>query len=639
MNPSTTAVQSGKLGGKRKSQTQRMIVLIVLLQGLLVTVGGSARADAAAPDVSAWQQGIRQFALPGQGCFTASYPTIQWQKVQCTTGPQIPQAATGTPNGATQSPKSQTVGNSTDYSARVVSGSLSSVTGTIPSVSCSRSPGCNVTETGSFGHSGPGGPQTANDFSLQLNSNSNIPTSLCSGGGPSCGGWVQFVYSAHLDTINVEPALVNFGNGTCPTGFINYGGSCYDLNLTALQVPGGVTVADLPNVSFTGSVSAGGNDTVVLTNSGTAWAVTDDSPVDAAGHWTDAEFGVFGDAGGSQAKFSAGTTLQVITATDNGTPLAPMCVPEGFTGETNNLKLVRAPATTGSSPAIVSEQSNVLRTAPFCTTAPEMPPPADLNHVFRVGSTSTTYYLDSSGVSHWIPNGGVYLCLTAWDGVGVIDGTQAQLNTFPVGSNESCQVTQAFNSIIEGSNKTSYYVDGSGTAHWIPNGGVFSCLYYWDGVALLNNLSQAQLNTFPVGSNESCQVTHAFNTIIEGSDGTSYYVDGSGTAHWIPNGGVFSCLYYWDGIPLYDNLSQAQLDTFPVGSNEGCQVTQAFNTVIRESTGTAYYIDDTGVAHWIQNGATYNCLVYGEGLPLYNNVTQNQVNTFAQGSWEPDLSC
>jgi hypothetical protein len=109
--------------------------------------------------------------------------------------------------------------------------------------------------------------------------------------------------------------------------------------------------------------------------------------------------------------------------------------------------------------------------------------------------------------------------------------------------------------------------------------------------------------------------------------------------HWIPNGGVFSCLYYWDGVPLYDNLSPQQIATFPTGSNESCQVTQAFNTIIRGSDGTSYYVDGFGVAHWIQDGATYNCLVYGEGLPPWNNVTQDQVDTFAQGSWEPEMSC
>jgi hypothetical protein len=200
-------------------------------------------------------------------------------------------------------------------------------------------------------------------------------------------------------------------------------------------------------------------------------------------------------------------------------------------------------------------------------------PPSGGGHVFRVTSTGTSYYIDSSGFAHWIPNGGVYLCLTAWDGASVVQGTQAQAETFPRGTNESCEVTQAF------------------------------------------------------------------NTIVREANGTSFYVDGSGVAHWIPNGGTFSCLYYWDGVAMYSPVTVQQADTFARGSNESCEVTQAFNTVIRQSNGTSYYVDDSGVAHWIQNGATYDCLVYGEGLPLYNNLSQQQIDTFAQGSWEPDLNC
>jgi hypothetical protein len=214
-----------------------------------------------------------------------------------------------------------------------------------------------------------------------------------------------------------------------------------------------------------------------------------------------------------------------------------------------------------------------------------------------------------------------------------------QIDTFPRGPNESCEVTQAFNTIIQESNGTSFYVNGSGVAQWIPNGGTFNCLYWWDDVPMYNDLNVQQIDTFPRGPNESCEVTQAFNTIIRESNGTSFYVNGSGVALWIPNGGTFSCLYYWDDVPMYNDLNVQQIDTFPRGPNESCEVTQAFNTVIRESNGTAYYVSDPGVAHWIQNGATYNCLVYGEDLPLWNDVSQQQVNTFAQGSWEPDLNC
>src|SRR5437764_911520 len=112
-----------------------------------------------------------------------------------------------------------------------------------------------------------------------------------------------------------------------------------------------------------------------------------------------------------------------------------------------------------------------------------------------------------------------------------------------------------------------------------------------------NNVSVQQAKTFAQGSNESCQVTQAFKTIMREANGTSYYVDGSGIRHWIPNGGVFSCLYYWDGVSMWINVSVEQAYAFARGSKESCQVSQSFNTIIREADGTSYYVDGSGTRH------------------------------------------
>ncbi len=76
-----------------------------------------------------------------------------------------------------------------------------------------------------------------------------------------------------------------------------------------------------------------------------------------------------GDCCGSQANFSAGSSIQVRTTVHNGTTLAPTCVLEGFTGETNNLHLSTT-AAIGSSPApaIVSDQTYAPGTG-SCSTA------------------------------------------------------------------------------------------------------------------------------------------------------------------------------------------------------------------------------------------------------------------------------
>jgi len=48
---------------------------------------------------------------------------------------------------------------------------------------------------------------------------------------------------------------------------------------------------------------------------------------------------VFGDGGGSEAIFGSNTTLEAQTALTATSKSAPACVKEGFTAETNNLKL------------------------------------------------------------------------------------------------------------------------------------------------------------------------------------------------------------------------------------------------------------------------------------------------------------
>ena len=79
------------------------------------------------------------------------------------------------------------------------------------------------------------------------------------------------------------------------------------------------------------SLSVGSGHATSVTNS--------DSKVDLATFWNTAEWGVYGDGGGSEANFGSSTTLQAQTALTATSNAAPTCVKEGFTGETNNLNL------------------------------------------------------------------------------------------------------------------------------------------------------------------------------------------------------------------------------------------------------------------------------------------------------------
>ena len=85
--------------------------------------------------------------------------------------------------------------------------------------------------------------------------------------------------------------------------------------------------------------------------------VTTDDVLDLYQTWTTSEFNVFGDAGGSQAVFNAGTSITVQNALtdESGNPITPSCLPGGTTGESTNLFL--GPCSAGGSGISFTEAS------------------------------------------------------------------------------------------------------------------------------------------------------------------------------------------------------------------------------------------------------------------------------------------
>jgi ABC-type phosphate transport system substrate-binding protein len=257
------------------------------------------------------------------------------------------------------------VGNGVDYSAEVSSGNLSSVVGSFSSIT----PG--ATEAGQQNGTGP---QVANTFSLQLNAKPfTSPTCSGSSAPASCQGWQQFIYSTTTNTVFMQYWLLYY-NAACPAGWTTYsvGGAtfCYKDSPHVALTGGAVTAANLPSTSLTGTAGSGGNDSATLvTGAGSATSVGAATVLGLSGAWTGVEWGVYGDCCGTSANFSAGTTLKVQTVTHNGTTMAPACVFEGFTGETNNLNLAATPALTmGASPTMVSNQTTAAGT-PSCASA------------------------------------------------------------------------------------------------------------------------------------------------------------------------------------------------------------------------------------------------------------------------------
>lgn len=337
---------------------------------------------------------MRTLATPTQGCFTASYPAITWQVVPCATAPDRRYAPSVPRSSATaRARRANTVGNGVDYSA-VVSGSLSSVTGSFPSLS----PG--ATETGQRNGTGP---QVANTFSLQLNV-APFTSSICSGSPNSaCQGWQQFVYSSTDNVVFIQYWILGYDT-TCPTDWYTYESDCYANSEATTLSPGPLTVAELTGVQLTGNLSSGNDTATLLTGSGSASAVESGDPLGLTGNWTTAEYGVFGDGDGTEANFSTNTTLSVETTMNDGETSAPSCALEGFTGETNNLNLSTAPGITlGSQPAMVSGQSNNAGAgAASCGTASAASSNAVLPTTSAPG-TSTTQITNYQQVT-WVPN-------------------------------------------------------------------------------------------------------------------------------------------------------------------------------------------------------------------------------------------
>jgi hypothetical protein len=360
-------------GGVGLSKIRRSLGVLASIAIVATGVMGGSALASTHPAVTTkahttkaqWRAAIARVRQPRSGCFHAAYPALRWQAVKCVAAPRVPLAPSPLARSAGHG-RPETVGDGTDYSA-VVSGLISKAVGTFSGVSS------GITEKGQNGGTGS---QVANAFSLQLNSQffTGSPACAKSGDPSGCEAWQQFVYtyeSKSVGYIFMQYWLINY-DATCPSGWYTYSDDCYT-NSNASTVPGGpVTAAELATVNLTGSAASGGTDGVALSvGSGHAASVTNsDSEIHLASAWNTAEWGVYGDGGGSAANFGSNTTLEAVTSLTATSNAAPTCVEEGFTGETNNLKLTTTPALgSESSPTMGTEQTNGTSGTPSCAVA------------------------------------------------------------------------------------------------------------------------------------------------------------------------------------------------------------------------------------------------------------------------------
>lgn len=317
-------------------------VRIAIAAGVLCATSlslGQAADNVEARNQEIWREAIVQTEVPAAGCFQAAYPSLTWNKVECTVAPAIPFMP--------RKGHSQTVGDGDDYAAEVTSGLISKTVGSFPKVKGVK------TETGLLG---------ANDYSLQLNSNF-MNTAACDGAKvpADCLDWEQFVYSSGYEVAFMQYWLI-YWNTTCPSGWFTYTSGddifCYT-NSNGVTAPL-EAVTKLKTLKLSGSAKNGGIDTLVFTVGKNAYSTTGlDSVVDLATAWTESEFNIFGDGDGSEADFNSGSSVTVKVAVSNGTKNTPTCASgAGTTAETNNLNLGSCTGTGGASPYIEFSESN-----------------------------------------------------------------------------------------------------------------------------------------------------------------------------------------------------------------------------------------------------------------------------------------
>jgi hypothetical protein len=294
-----------------------------------------------------------------EGCFHASYPNLVWEEVACASSPPSarPKLFRSPVN---PSPEVAGYFDTGYYDDNVVRApahtTFESVLGSFKTKGVKSETGVGVAKFGGGGNLGP------NEYSVQINTNSDASTSACYGGAAGCKVWQQFIYTTSYPNPGDPPAilmeywLINYAaeGATCPSGFLQYFSSC-EMNSRLVTVPH-VPAADLGKLALEASVpgplgAKGVNDELFMDYGGGVWKLAvPDRVLDLSFVWTQVEFNVLGNAGGSRADFNKDSAITVDIAPNGNLDyaLVPTCVREksvpssstsGLTAESNNLNL------------------------------------------------------------------------------------------------------------------------------------------------------------------------------------------------------------------------------------------------------------------------------------------------------------
>lgn len=366
-------------------------VLGVMLIAGLLTLQGSTVASATTPTTTTavigtpqwkqWEHAIDQLPIPHSGCFSASYPNLQWQGAACTNAhssaaPELPATHDAAQPLDTMGPP-ELVGTTTDYVAQSTGEPITSVTGSFPNIST------GATEHSATTPTQPPNATQPNLYSLQINSTTKLKSPQCSTNphpNPSCRGWQQFVYNSGTKKIFIQYWLLTYANTNtlthttqCPPTFTNHSitttptkkvpkrnqrpKDCYKptTNNHGKGLTENPSVQTLTKVTFVATATPTGTDTLRMTTLKTGMVVvtgTKDSLLGLGHVWSQAEFNIFGNDDAHVADFSATTTLKVKTTVETGGFAGATeikCVITSFTGELNNLTLLPSPTFTTKS--------------------------------------------------------------------------------------------------------------------------------------------------------------------------------------------------------------------------------------------------------------------------------------------------
>jgi hypothetical protein len=203
---------------------------------------------------------------------------------------------------------------------------------------------------------------------------------------------------------------------------------------------------------------------------------------------------------------------------------------------------------------VTAEHVDALSVGDDATCTQPVQPPSVPDQIIRIPD-GTAWYVDASNVRHHIPDGGTYLCMTAWRGKRVSDVSPEQAAALQEADAASCRVDEAANRVLRQSDGTSWFVDGGLVRHHIPNGGTYNCLVAVHGTPLIDALTTSHIDALPSGDNATC------SALLVGPDGTSFLLDSTDNRYWVPDGGIFQCLEQrgtrvfrydaWDTINLF----------------------------------------------------------------------------------------